>query len=253
MSTPVVKESFTTADLAIVPPPQASPIVLLKGDVVARIDDISATAEVMSVTDAESAQAAADFMRRATALGKEIESARTEANAPALALQRAINAAVKEPAAKLDAAKRTLQRKVGEWQAEQDRKRRETEVLRLKELARIEAEKRKAEDEQRRREEEAREANLPPPPPMPAPVAPVAQEVVLPAVPLVAQKIAGVRMRSTLTFEIVDASQLPEALTVRLPDNAKIRAQFCALWRDGDPIPEVPGLRFTVDRKAVSA
>ena len=36
MSTPAVKESFTTADLAIVPPPQASPIVLLKGDVVAR-------------------------------------------------------------------------------------------------------------------------------------------------------------------------------------------------------------------------
>ena len=250
MSTPVVKGSFTTADLAIVPPPQASPIVLLKGDVVARIDDIAATAEVMSVTDAESAQAAADFMRSATALGKEIESARTEANAPALALQRAINAAVKEPAAKLDAAKRTLQRKVGEWQAEQDRKRRETEVLRLKELARIEAEKRKAEDEQRRREEEALKANLPPPPPMPAPVA---QEVVLPAVPLVAPKIAGVRMRSTLVFEVVDAAQLPEALTVRLPDHAKIRAQFCALWRDGDPIPEVPGLRFAVDRKAVSA
>ena len=250
MSTPAVKESFTTADLAIVPPPQASPIVLLKGDVVARIDDIAATAGVMSVTDAESAQAAADFMRSATALAKEIESARTEANAPALALQRAINAAVKEPAAKLDAAKRTLQRKVGEWQAEQDRKRRETEVLRLKELARIEAEKRRAEEEQRRREEEAREANLPPPPPMPAPVA---QDVVLPAVPLVAQKIAGVRMRSTLTFEIVDASQLPEALTVRLPDSAKIRAQFCQLWREGDPIPDVPGLRFAVDRKAVSA
>ena len=50
MSTPAVKESFTTADLAIVPPPQASPIVLLKGDVVARIEDIAATAEVMSVT-----------------------------------------------------------------------------------------------------------------------------------------------------------------------------------------------------------
>lgn len=32
MSTSVVKESFTTADLAIVPPQQASPIVLLKGD-----------------------------------------------------------------------------------------------------------------------------------------------------------------------------------------------------------------------------
>ena len=250
MSTPAVKESFTTADLAIVPPPQASPIVLLKGDVVARIEDIAATAEVMSVTDAESAQAAADFMRSATALGKEIESARTEANAPALALQRAINAAVKEPAAKLDAAKRTLQRKVGEWQAEQDRKRRETEVLRLKELARIEAEKRKAEDEQRRREEEALEANLPPPPPMPATVA---QEVVLPAVPLVAPKIAGVRMRSTLVFEVVDSTQLPEALTVRLPDSAKIRAQFCQFWREGDPIPDVPGLRFSVDRKAVSA
>jgi len=28
VSTPAVKESFTTADLAIVPPPQASPIVL---------------------------------------------------------------------------------------------------------------------------------------------------------------------------------------------------------------------------------
>ena len=250
MSTPVVNESFTTADLAIVPPPQASPIVLLKGDVVARIEDIAATAEVMSVTDAESAQAAADFMRRATALGKEIESARTEANAPALALQRAINAAVKEPAAKLDAAKRTLQRKVGEWQAEQDRIRREAEALRLKELARIEAENRKAAEEQRRREEEAREANLPPPPPMPAPVA---QEVVLPAVPLVAPKIAGVRMRSTLVFDVVDSTQLPESLTVRTPDHAKIRAQFCALWREGDPIPDVPGLRFTVDRKAVSA
>ena len=250
MNTPVVKESFTTADLAIVPPPQASPIVLLKGDVVARIEDIAATAEVMSVTDAESAQAAADFMRRATALGKEIESARVEANAPALALQRAINAAVKEPAAKLDAAKRTLQRKVGEWQAEQDRIRREAEVLRLKELARVEAEKRRAEEEQERKEEEARLANLPPPAPIPAPVA---QEVVLPAVPLVAPKIAGVRMRSTLVFEVVDAAQLPEALTMRLPDAAKIRAQFCALWREGDPIPEVPGLRFTVDRKAVSA
>ena len=250
MSTEGIKESFTTAGLAIVPPPQASPIVLLKGDVVARIDDIAATAEVMSVTDAESAQAAADFMRRATALAKEIEIARTEANAPALALQRAINAAVKSPADRLDAAKRTLQRKVGEWQAEQDRIRREAEVLRLKELARIEAEKRKAEDEQRRREEEAREANLPPPPPI---AAPVAQEVALPAVPLVAPKVAGVRMRSTLTFEVTDAAQLPAALTLRLPDAAKIRAQFCQLWREGDPIPEVPGLRFAVDRKAVAS
>ena len=250
MSTPVVNESFTTADLAIVPPPQASPIVLLKGDVVARIDDIAATAEVMSVTDAESAQAAADFMRRATALGKEIESARVEANAPALALQRAINAAVKAPADRLDSAKRTLQRKVGEWQAEQDRIRREAEVLRQKELARIEAENRKAAEEQRKREEEARAANLPPPAPMPAPVA---QEVALPAVPLVAPKVAGVRMRSTLTFEVVDVAALPEALTMRLPDAAKIRAQFCQLWREGDPIPEVPGLRFAVDRKAVAS
>lgn len=250
MSTPVVKESFTTADLAIVPPPQASPIVLLKGDVVARIDDIAATAEVMSVTDAESAQSAADFMRSATALAKEIEVARTEANASALALQRAINAAVKAPADRLDSAKRTLQRKVGEWQAEQDRIRREAEVLRQKELARIEAENRKAAEEQRKREEEARAANLPPPAPMPAPVA---QEVALPAVPLVAPKVAGVRMRSTLTFEVVDVAALPEALTMRLADAAKIRAQFCQLWREGDQIPVVRGLRFAVDRKAVAS
>lgn len=239
-----------SADLSITVPLPQQPLVLLKGEIIARVDDLVATAAVMSVTDSESAQTAAGYMRQATALAKEIETARTEANAPALALQRAINAAVKAPAERLDAAKRDLQKKVGEYQADQDRIRREAEAARQREAARLAEEQRKAEAEQKRREEEAFLAGQPPPPP-PAPVAPR----VVPAAPLpvVAPKIAGVRMRSTLVFEVVDAAKLPEALTVRLPDSAKIRAQFCQLWRDGDPVPDVPGLRFSVDRRAVSA
>lgn len=235
-------------DLSVAVALPASPLVLLKGEVIARIDDLVATAAVMTVADAESAQTAAGYMRAATTLAKEIESARTEANAPALALQRAINAAVKAPADRLDSAKRDLQRKIGDWQAEQDRIRREAEAAQRREAARLAEEQRKAEAEQARLAEEARLANLPPPPP-PAPVAP---QVIAPLAPLPA-KIEGVRMRSTLVFEIVDVAKLPAELTIRLPDSPKIRAQFCQLWRDGDPIPEVPGLRFSVDRKAVSA
>lgn len=237
-------------DLSVAVALPASPIVLLRGEVIARIDDLAATAAVMTVSDAESAQAAAGYMRAATSLAKEIEAARTEANAPALSLQRAINAAVKAPADRLDTAKRDLQRKIGDWQAEQDRNRREAEAAQRREAARVAEENRKAEDEQARLTEEARLANLPPPPP-PVPVTP---RVVAPAplAPLPA-KIEGVRMRSTLVFEVVDVSKLPEALTVRLPDPAKIRAAHCTLWRDGDAIPEVPGLRFSVDRKAVAS
>ncbi|HLP01463.1 MAG TPA: hypothetical protein VK163_05510, partial [Opitutaceae bacterium] len=95
-----------SADLSVTVPLPQLPLVLLKGEIIARIDDLVATAAVMSVTDAESAQTAAGYMRQATTLAKEIETARTEANATALALQRAINAAVKAPAERLDAAKR---------------------------------------------------------------------------------------------------------------------------------------------------
>lgn len=239
-----------SSDLSIAVQLPQSPLVLLKGEIIARVDDLVATAAVMSVTDAESAQAAAGYMRQATALAKEIESARTDANAPALALQRAINAAVKAPAERLDAAKRDLQKKVGEYQAEHDRIRRQREADLKREQDRIAAEQKKAAEEQRLREEAAFLAGQPPPPP-PAPVAPVV--VAAAPHPVVAPKIAGVRMRSALVFEVVDVAKLPEALTVRLPDSAKIRAQFCLLWREGDPIPEVPGLRFAVDRKAVAS
>lgn len=224
-------------DLAIIVPATASPLVVVKGEVLAKIDDLVATAAVMTVVDTESAQTAADYLRKATTLAKEIEEARNLAKAPALAMGRAIDAAVKGPAARLDEAKRDLSRKVGEYQAEQNRIAREAEATRQREIKR-------KQDEQRKREEEARKANLPPP--VAAPVVPIA--VVIPT-----PKVEGIRMRSSLVFEVTDTSKLPDDLIVRLPDNGKIRARFCQLWREGDPVPEVAGLKFNIDRKAVSS
>jgi hypothetical protein len=228
----------SNSDLSIAVSVQRAPAIILKGEVLAQIDDLAATAAITEVKDQTSADDAARALRQATSLSKALEEARKEATAPALELQRAIAAAVKEPASRLDAAKRDLQNKLGNFQAEQ---------------ARIAREQREAEERRRREEEKRRLAELLDTTPKPAEQPSVAVTTAPVALPVAPVKVAGTRLRVSLEFVVSDASKLPVELTRRVPDLDKIKAQCVALWRDGDPIPEVSGVSFSVSRRAVSA
>lgn len=227
----------------------AAPTVILKAEVVSKIDDIAATAAVVEIADADSAQLAADYIISATTLEKEMRAAVKEAKKPADEYVDAITAAVKDHTARLANAKASLQQKAALWQAQESARLRREQEARDAELRRQVAEQRKREADQRAAEEAARLANLPPPPPM----APAPEPAISIVVPAASTKPSGLRFRCTLLPLVVDASKIPDAFVTREPDMPKIRRHFCAPWREGEALPVVPGLEFTIDRTAISA
>jgi hypothetical protein len=50
----------------------------------------------------------------------------------------------------------------------------------------------------------------------------------------------------TIEFEITDVHRLPSHLVIVRPNKPAIRAEFCAGWQEGDPLPMQAGIRFRV-------
>lgn len=248
----------------------ACPLVVLSGDTIANVERLADAAKMVAITDAAQYNVAAQFLREASGLSKDIEKAREEVKAPFLDMGRKIDAAAKAEIAKLTAGIGTLKAKCTVWQAEQDR------------LAQIEADKQRKEQERLAREaaaaekvladarEAARVAALAVPDDDEDDLGSLGADLAVEAAQAEQQKVAaqavvvaqaprvivqaapvGIHYRTTLRHVVSDVRKLPAALTIVSPNDAEIRRLYCQGWKEGDPVPNVPGVVFTQDKQPI--
>jgi hypothetical protein len=245
----------------------------------------------LKIEDAASAQAAADLQRLVTDAGSALEAERIKLLAPFLAFQRSINATAKGPQGRIDVVKARLRAALGSWDQKERDRAAQIERDRQAEIRRLQVQKDEEErqarhraqkilDAQRAREEAARApavipggpaprvlgVTLPPAPaprvlgiaPAPLPAAPKTETQIAlerlthaPA-PVVAAKPSGVRFITRLKFEVIDIAVLPEPFVTRIPNDKAIRDMYVKGYKDGDPVPECPGIKFITERTAES-
>ncbi len=243
-------------------------IVLCDASFLSTLANVEARIATLKVSDAESAQVAADLQQRLTTAGRKLESARTELKAPFIAKGREIDEASRVPAQRIEQAKDKLKRQLLAYAEEQARIAREAEIARQKELARLEAirvaEEKVAQAKAAELARQAAEAAAKSKAPTmdldfdeePLPVQKTETEKAIEAVQFtpspVAAKPSGVMFRSAIRIASIDLAKLPESFVVRTANEKAIRATFCTGWRDGDPLPECPGVVFGIDKTAVS-
>ena len=258
----------------------ATPLVLCDTSFLSTLAQVEASAAALTVKDAQSAQAAADLQQRLTKAGTALEKTRKELIAPFLAKQGEINDAARGPAARIEAAKTRIKQALTAFAVEQERIRREEAIARQKELDRLEAIRlrqlkeqeeaaqalaRKVAEEQRQRDLAAQAAGTPPSasdetfdfdegPPEPPPKSEIEKQIeavrYAPAAPVA--KPVGVSFRVRLTFRVVDPAKVPDVFCNRTVNEAAIRSLHCTQYKEGQPLPEVPGIEFTVEKTAVS-
>lgn len=258
-----------------------TPLVLLAGDTVARIASLTTdAAAVTALKTPTEANAAAQLLREIAGMNRDIEKARVEVVAPFLDFQRRINAAAKAEQTKLDGAEKTLRNRLSFYQIEQERIQREEAERQRKEAERLAAEARRLAEEREKlqREADARakaEAALAATPDedlvdlddegladlaediqaddladQQAKIA--AQATALAQTrAIVAPKPQGIHYRTTLKFSVTDIHRLPSNLVIFTPNDAEIRRLFVTGWKEGDAVPTVPGIAFTIDKQAV--
>jgi hypothetical protein len=246
-----------------------APYALATAGFLATLAQVEAEIAAMAVTDAASAQVAANVQSRLTSAGTTLEKQRKALKQPFIDAGKAIDQAADAPAKRIEAAKSEVKRLLTNYDAEQRRlaaeaeARRVAEIKRLEDIARLEreAEQKKA-DELAKAAAAATQAAGPVAEewgeePAPVVVAPKSEtekkiEALHYAPPVVVVRPAGVTMRVTLTATVVDASKLPDVFVDRVPKLAAIRATFCNSWKEGQAMPVLEGVRFEVSRVPVS-
>jgi hypothetical protein len=217
----------------------------------------------IAITDAASAQAAANLLQRLTGAGTALDKARLEVGAPFRAKLDEINTAAKAPAKRIEDAKGLIKKKVTDYSTEQARLAQEAERARLTEVARLEALAR-AEAMAAREKAAALAAKAVAVAPMmefdddepAAPPPKTETELALeaarfaPAVAVTAP--VGVAFRVTLVIDRIDVAKLPDTFVVRTANERGIRATFCQGYKEGDPMPECPGVAFRVVKEPIS-
>ncbi len=232
----------------------------------------------LKITDAASAQLAASLQTRLTSAGKLLEAARVDCKRPFLDIERKIDEAAKGPANRIEAAKKTLQKAQIQFDIDQRRIAAEAEAKRQAEIKRLE-EKRAAEEreahrkaaevaaEQKRAADAAKasaakdapeididfgdEPSEPPPPP-PKTETELALERARFAPAPVAAKPTGIAFRVRLRAIVEDVNKLPDHFVTKTAKDGAIYSTFCSGWREGSPMPECAGVRFEIERTAVS-
>lgn len=236
----------------------ATPLILASTAFLSTLKNVESQIASLNITDAHSAQEAATLQNRLTTAGKTLDRQRLDYKRPFMEMADSIDAAAKPPQARIKAAKDRLSKMQTDYTLEQTRLAREAEAARLKEVARLEALQR----EQAKKEEEAREkaaadataSDFDFEEPATAPSQKIEQEIaVLQAAPVaVAEKAVGVRMRVTLFPHVEDVNKLLDVFVEKSAKLPAIRAAYCTGWKDGQPIPVCPGVRFEVQRTTES-
>lgn len=188
---------------------------------------------VETITDAFEADCAADVLKNISSAVKDMEATRKEVKAPVLELGRRIDGVAKEWLSDLEAEKKRINRTLGDYQAEQDRIRREAERR-----------EREAQEKARREAEAALAAGDE------AAAAEATEKIAESSakVSKSAHRPEGVSVRTTYKFEVEDIDALFKAaphLCKVEPDNAAIRA---AIKKN----QSIPGLRVWQESSAVA-
>lgn len=261
------------AALEVVSDVPVGALTIATGALMAQIAGLADSATEIEITDGASADFAGQCLNRVATLTKQIETARQTVKAPFLAKCSEIDAAAKRPTSTLASASAALRSKLSAWQTECDRRARAEEERRQAELRRIEQERLAAEKAQRDAEEARRQAAA-------APVAAAndfadlddiaAQDAATTAQAEVARlttaaaqlqetravlapaRPAGIAFRTTLKFDVTDVHSLPTNLVIVTANDAAIRAAYCTGWREGQPVPSVPGIRFVVEKLPIA-
>ena len=130
--------------------PEAGHIVLVETAFVNELAKVEERVKALAVTDAATSQTCSDLQRRMTTAGTRLAAMKREAKAPYLAMCDAIENALRDPAARIEDAKKLLKEKQAAFldaeaarvkKAEEDRQK---EIARLKKLADDEAARIKA-------------------------------------------------------------------------------------------------------------
>lgn len=253
-----------TLTIEAIPP---TPLVLCKPGFVHTLAVVEREIANLEVKDATSAQLAASIMQRLTAAGKLLEETRVNLKAPFLAKGREIDEAAKGPAKRIEEAKANVKRRITEFDDAQRKAAAEAERAREAELARLEAIRVEEEKAAQQRAEElaAKAKEMPPPsddifdfddgeppPPPPKTETELKIEAVKYAPAAVIATPAGVVFKTFLLIDTIDLDKLPDTFVIRTADERKIRATYCTGWKAGDKLPEVPGVRFKIDRQVQS-
>ncbi len=252
------------ADPILVPatlPP--TPLVLADSTFLGELAKVENAASAIVVANPDSAQEAANLLRQLTAVGGSLEKTRADLKKPYLDLGRKIDEVARLVSLRIERSKTLLRTRLTAWNDA--------------EIARLAAERRKRDEELmalRRKQEEEAEAEAkrvaalaaatPAPAadsidfdfdaPAPAPKTETQRkiEAIQFAPAPVAAKPAGVRFARVLKYTLQDVNKLPEQFVVRSANDQLIRTTYCAGWKEGMPLPQVPGLMFWDEATAVS-
>lgn len=241
------------------------PLVLVDASFAGHLATLGDQIKVLRIVGPEDAQTAAKLLTEVTLLEKQLEKCRKEAKQPFLDMGRNIDTAAKTPSTALDAMKTAVKSRMAAWDAEQRRIAAEAESARQAELARLEAEKQREEDEARRKAEELAKT-LPAEdvldfefdesaPTEEAPKSEIDKQIeAVKYAPAVAPAAApaGITYRTYLRYAVTDVNALPEQFVTRSANMNAIREAFVVGYKDGDPVPTLPGVKFSVDRVPVS-
>jgi hypothetical protein len=243
----------------------ALPLVLADSSFVEHLDAVEKMVQEITITDAGSQQMAATVLNGLTKDDKQIEDQRVSLSAPFLAIQRAIKSAADPVRTRIAGIKSTLNQKLLAFQQAEAERARQAEVERQRELARLETIRLQEENLRLQKEAEDRKAaealvaklpaeednlEIPDDPPAPLPPTKVEQQIAAvryaPAVSV--PRAAGIKYVVRLKHEVLDAKLLPPQFQIISGDDLKIRAMYCSGYKEGQPLPQVPGVRFVVEK-----
>lgn len=261
---------MTDTQITVSPSLPPAPHVLADTAFLSTLATVEHQVAELHVTDATTAQLAAELQSRLTSAGNQLEKARKALKQPFIDAGRAIDAAALAPANRIDAAKATLKAELAAYDAEQRRKAEEAERERQRKLRELEAQRQREAEAQRKKEEEAAEVARKAAeaskvevveieddePAAPPPVVKTETEKAIDALkyaPVVAAPApVGITYRTTLTVTVIDLNALPDMFIEKTPRLQAIKATFVTGWREGSPLPECPGVKFELKREPVS-
>lgn len=274
--------STDTTELILPAITPAVPLVLANRAFLSTLATVEQQVAALRITDAATQQVAADLQVRLTQAGNALERERKAIKQPFLDKCGEIDAAARPVAQRIDAAKNAVRTAITNFALEQQRIAAEAERARQAELRRLEAirleEQRKAREkadelariaakalaEREAAAAAAKAANAPAPaeiidmgddcPDEPAPkteTEKAIEKLAYTPAPVVAKPV-GVTFRTRLVLKVVDVAKVPDVFVVRTANEKAIAATYCTGWKEGMPLPTVPGCEFVVEKTPVS-
>lgn len=268
-------------------PPIAPVAVVADAKFVNHLTKVERQVEALVIENPQDQQYAANLLQHLTTAGGLLNETRLLAGEPYRRWQEKINDLAKPVATRITTAKAKLSAMLTAYNAAEKKKTEDLEAARQAEIKRqeaiVEAERKEKErldkeaadkalaDAETARqaaaavakskaapvvewEDEPAPAPEPPPAPVPAPksAAQVALETARHAPAIIAPKAVGVRETVRLTYTVEDAKLLPDPFVIRMVNDKAVRDVHCTGWKEGEPLPVVPGLKFKVERSTAS-